>query len=153
MNLSDKEQSFIETAETRIRSHARERRDVALFDKLYAIVQSETGKIYEGIPFETSMSQFDFCAERHAINNMQYAETEKTNVDMIIIAGPAPNDEATITMPCGACRHAINQFSEDATVFCSNFVRESTGWTIFPRLKRFTATELYPHHEPVPSWE
>lgn len=112
-----------------------------------------SGNIYVGMPFETSQSQFDFCAERHAINTMQYAETETTKFDVILVACPVPDADEPVTTPCGACRHAIRQFSDDATVFCSNFVRRADGWTMFPALERYTAEELYPHQTHHPTWE
>ncbi len=93
------------------------------------------------------------CAERHAINNMQYAETEATKLDVILIVGPVPDTDETVTTPCGACRHAIHQFSDNATVFCSNFVRQADGWTMFPTIERYTAEELYSHHRSHPTWE
>jgi cytidine deaminase len=143
---------FVERARERILDHAKDRRRAGLTDKLYAVARSETGILYEGVPFETSMPQFDFCAERHAINEMLYAEPGAT-LDAILVATPAPDETAPPPTPCGACRHAIAEFGDDATVLCTTFVREDDGWTTFPRVERFTGDELYPDHQGHPSWE
>jgi cytidine deaminase len=98
------------------------------------------------------MAQFDVCAERHAINELLYAEPGSA-LDAILVATPVPDETAPPPTPCGACRHAIHQFGDDAAVYCTTFVREDDGWTTFPRVERFTATELYPGHQGHPSWD
>lgn len=153
MELSEGEREFVDEARRRILDHATARRTAGFFDELHAVVRSTSGRVYDGVPFETSMPQFDFCAERHAINNMLYAETEAASVDAVLVAGPVPDEDADVTTPCGACRHAIHQFGDDATVFCSNFVREAEGWNVFPEMERYTAEELYPHPGSQPQWE
>jgi cytidine deaminase len=153
MELSASERELVDEARGRIRDHARKRRAAGHYDKLYAFVRSETGTVYEGTPLETSMTQADCCAERHAIANMQHAETESTMLDAVLVAGPVPDTDDRVTTPCGACRHAISQFSDDATVLCSNFVRRDDGWTLFPSIERYTAEELYPAARIEPVWE
>lgn len=141
-------------ARERIREHARDRWGDGLNDILYAFVLSESGEIYEGKPFESSQPSFNVCAERHAINSMQFAETEDAAIRAVLVAGPVPDVEHGGTMPCGACRHAIREFGdEDTPVIVSSFVREEGGeWTIFPEIETFTAGALYPEpYEPV-SW-
>lgn len=147
------ESGFVERARARILEHAATRRQAGLTDKIYAVVQSEAGSLYDGIPFETSSAQFDFCAERHAINNMHYAEPESGTVDSILVATPVPHENVDPPTPCGACRHAINQFSDDGTVYCTTFVRKANGWSMFPAVDEYSATELYPDHQGHPSWE
>lgn len=153
MSQSDEGSEFIERAGQRIRTHARKRRQAGHTDKLYAVVQSKTDDLYVGIPLETSMAQSNFCAERHAINNMLYAEPDSAVIERILVATPAPDETTNPTTPCGACRHVINQFSDDATVYCATFVRETDDWTMFPRVNQFTATGLYPDHHGHPSWD
>lgn len=144
---------FIERAQERIRDHAETRRQADLADQIYAVVQSEAGSLYDGIPFETSLAQFDFCAERHAINNMLYAEPESARLETLLVATPVPDDSVAPPTPCGACRHAIDEFSDDGVVYCTTYVREPDGWAMFPALDRYSATELYPDHQGHPSWE
>lgn len=144
---------FLEQARNRILKHARQRRQAGKTDKLYAVVQSASGDLYTGVPFETTMPQFDFCAERHAINNMLYAEPETTTFTTMLVASPVPDESTPPVTPCGACRHALHQFSDDGTVYCTTFVRESDGWTMFPRLTQYSATELFPAHQGHPSWD
>lgn len=153
MSQSDSGGEFVERARRRILSHARKRRRADQTDKLYAVVQSETGDLYDAVPLETSMAQFDVCAERHAINDMLYAEPETATFEAILVATPVPDEATPPPTPCGACRHAIHEFSDDGTVYCTTFVRENDGWTMFPRTERYTATELYPEHHGHPSWD
>lgn len=154
-DLNGKEEELIEYARERISDHARSRWEKQLYDVLYAFVLSESGEIYEGKPFESSQGQFSFCAERHAINQMQYEETEESKIEAVLVAGPVPDKEHKGTMPCGACRHAINEFgTEDTTVIASNFIRKEEGnWNIFPQIQKFIISELYPEpYEPV-EWD
>jgi len=74
-------------------------------------------------------------------------------LDGVLVAGPVPDADDRVTTPCGACRHAISQFSDDATVLCSNFVRRNDGWTMFPSIERYTAEELYPAARTESVWE
>lgn len=151
MDQRDEDQ-FIEQARQRIREHAQTRREAGYTDKLYAVAQSDSGTLSVGIPLETSMSQFDVCAERHAINNMLYAEPDATLAAMLV-ATPAPDETSQPATPCGACRHAIQEFSENCPVYCTTFVREESGWTMFPQRARYTAERLYPDHQGHPSWD
>lgn len=153
MDLTDAEREFVDEARRRIQSHSERRKAADRYDKIHAVARSTSGEIYEGTPFETSQPQFDCCAERHAINELHYAETEATAFDAILVAGPVPDEGDSVTTPCGACRHAIEEFGDDPTVFCTNFVREDDGWTMFPTIERYTADELYPHHQPHPTWD
>lgn len=153
MTQSEEGSEFVEQARQRIQAHARKRRQTGHTDKLYAVVRSETGDLYDGIPLETSMPQFNVCAERHAINNMLYAEPGAATLEAILVATPVPDETTPPPTPCGGCRHAIDQFSDDGTIYCTTFVREDDGWTMFPRVERYTATELYPDHQGHPSWE
>lgn len=151
MDHLDDEQ-FLGRARERIREHARTRREAGYTDKLSAVARSGSGALSFGIPLETSMAQFDVCAERHAINAMLAANPDAT-LSAILVAAPAPDETSQPTPPCGACRHAIQEFSEDCPVFCATFVREETGWTMFPKLERYTAEELYPDHRGHPEWD
>lgn len=153
MELSADEQSFLDEAGDRILAHSRARREAGLYDKIHAVVRSASGEYYEGMSFEPAQPQFGFCAERHAILDMQYAETETTTIDTILTAGAVPVADHDVIMPCGACRHVIEEFGEDATVFCSSFVRTPDGFELFPRLERYTPAELFPEAKPLPTWE
>jgi len=148
------EQKLIDRSREKIVSNAEMRRNKNLFDVLYAFAISESGEIYMGKPFESNHGQFDFCAERHAINQMQLRETEKSRLKAILVAGPVPDSSHEPTMPCGACRHAIQEFgTEQTSVIVSNFVRTNEDWEMFPVKKRFKPNELYPEaYEPI-DWD
>ncbi|MFB6158530.1 MAG: hypothetical protein ABEJ95_02600 [Candidatus Nanohalobium sp.] len=153
--LTEHEEELIEYARERIEEHAKNRWENDLYDVIYAFVLSESGEIYEGKPFESSQPSFNFCAERHAINQLQYEETEYSKIEAVLVAGPVPDKDHKGTMPCGACRHAINEFGDkDTTVLVSNFVRKERGeWNLFPQIQKFQIQELYPEaYEPV-EWD
>lgn len=152
MTRPEEGDEFVTRARERIREHARKRREAGYTDKLYAVVQSDSGALYDGIPLETSMAQFDVCAERHAINSMRYAEPDAT-VAAVLVATPAPDTASAPVTPCGACRHAIDEFSDDCPVYCTTFIREEDGWTMFPEVREYTASELYPGNQGHPTWE
>lgn len=149
------EDRLIEYAERRIREHSRIRQEEGLYDVLYAFVLSESGEIYEGIPFESNQPSFNFCAERHAINQMQLEENEESEIEVVLVAGPVPDEDEHVTMPCGACRHTIDEFGdEETTVIASNFIREGKGdRNIFPEIRRFKISELYPETYEQPTWD
>jgi cytidine deaminase len=154
-DLTKNEEELVEYARERIKEHARKRWENDLYDILYAFVLSETGEIYEGKPFESSQPSFNFCAERHAINQMQFEETEESKIEAVLVAGPVPDKDHKGTMPCGACRHTINEFGdEETTVIISNFVRKEGGeWNLLPQIQKFQIQELYPEaYEPV-EWD
>jgi cytidine deaminase len=154
-SLTNSEEELVEHARERIREHARKRQKEGLYDVLYAFVLSESGEIYEGIPFESNQPCFNFCAERHAINQMQLVENEESEIEAVFVAGPVPDEEESVNMPCGACRHAIDEFGrEKTTVIASNFVRKGKDeWNFFPKIRKFKIRELYPEsYEPV-NWD
>lgn len=153
LDLPDAEREFVDRARSRILDHSRQRREAGLVDRIHAVARSATGELYEGMAFETSQPQFDCCAERHAIADMHYAETERATLDALLVAGPVPDAEADPVTPCGACRHAIHEFGENPTVYCATFVREPEEWTAFPTVERYTAEQLYPARRPHPEWD
>ncbi len=154
-DLTEDEEELVSYAREKIVEHAQKRWEEGLYDVLYAFVLSDNGGIYAGKPFESNQPSFNVCAERHAINQMQYEESEQATVEAILVAGPVPDEDHPETMPCGACRHAINEFGDkDTTVIVSSFVRERKGeWTMFPKIRVFTARELYPESYKPVEWD
>lgn len=154
-DLTKSEKELVDYAIERIGEHAKNRWENDLYDILYAFVLSESGEIYEGKPFESNQPSFNFCAERHAINQMQFEETDESKIEAVLVAGPVPDKDHKGTMPCGACRHAINEFGDkNTTVIATNFIRREGGeWNIFPKIQKFSISELYPEaYEPV-EWD
>lgn len=143
-DLDPDERAFVSAAEDRIRAHAERWRAAERSDIIHAVARSTGGGRYHGIPLETSLGQFDHCAERHAMTELRAAEPDEA-LDAILVAGAVPDADAPVTTPCGACRHVIDEFGADPTVFCTSFVREPDGWTMFPRVERHAADDLYPH--------
>jgi cytidine deaminase len=154
VSRTDKEKNLVRYAESRIREDSIKRQEQGLYDVLYAFVLSESGEIYEGIPFESNQPSFNFCAERHAINHMQLEENEESTIETVLVAGPVPDEDEHVTMPCGACRHAIEEYGDkETTVIASNFIREGNNQrNIFPDIRKFKISELYPESYEPPKW-
>jgi cytidine deaminase len=145
--LSEETQYLLDYAENKILKFSQKRRDSGLNDSLYAFVRSESGNMYMGKPFECNhQSQFNICAERHAMNSMQLNETVESSVGQVLVASPVPEGSNKVATPCGACRHALWEFgNEDTVVLACGYVREDEGWEIFSEIKMFTVDELYPN--------
>ena len=150
--MTDSEQ-FVEAAKERVIDQLRARREAGLSDTIVAVVQSPTGILHTGTPFESSQPQFGFCAERHALHNMFHANPELTSFKRLFVAGAVPEATESVTTPCGACRHALHEANPDATIYCSHVIREPKGWNEFPDVERFTVEELYPSPCDPPTWE
>jgi cytidine deaminase len=151
MNHTEDEDRLLKFGRDEINRVCSIRREKNLNDTLFAFVMSESDEIYSGKPFVSNHGQFDHCAERHAINQMQYEETERATIRSVLIAGPVPEGSDQVTLPCGACRHAINEFgSSETTIIASNFVRKEDGWKIYKQKEKYSPSELYPEaYEPV----
>lgn len=145
--------AFLERATDRLRTDAERRRAAGNTDERYAVVRSETGRLQDGIPLETSMSQCDCCAERHATNNVLYEARDQAVSTDILVASPVPDEPTPPTTPSGACRHVINQFSDDATVSGTTYSRDREGWPMVAQRERDTATELSPEHVDPDGWD
>nr|EGQ40749.1 MAG: cytidine deaminase [Candidatus Nanosalinarum sp. J07AB56] len=154
MTVSEEYAELLEYSRNEILNVCERRKNEGLFDVLFAFVLSESGEMYSGKAFESSQPQFGFCAERHAINQMQYEETEKSEIKSMLIAGPVPKGSDHVVMPCGACRHAVNEFgNEETDIICTNFIRTEENWNLFEEMERFNPNQLYPEaYEPV-EWE
>jgi cytidine deaminase len=153
-NFTLEEKKLIEYAKKKIFQYSKMRKEQGLYDIIYAFVLSESGKIYNGACFESTLPQCNICAERHAIANLILAETEKARIKCIFVAGPVPRKSKKTIAPCGMCRHVINEFSTQKTsIICSEFIRNEKNWEMFPRIDKYKIKELYPHpYEPI-NWD
>lgn len=150
--MSDPQQ-FLKDAQAAVLEQLRARRAAGKHDTIVAVIESPGGDLYTGTPFETGLSQFDFCAERHALHDMQADDPTVESFERMFVAGPVPDAAEPVTTPCGACRSALHEVNPDATVICSHVVRTADGWNAFPNLERFTVAELLPSAYSEPAWE
>lgn len=145
-NFTQEEKKLIEFAKKRYPKILKKRRAKGLYDTYYACVLSNSGKIYEGIPFISKVSTGHICCERVAIANMCFNETEKARIKSILLLGPIGKG-GNLT-PCGLCRMIIHEFSDGkATVLCAGeyFECSQTNFDfLFKKLKKFKIKELYP---------
>lgn len=144
--FSSDEKKLIGYARSKVLQYCKLRKSKGFYDLFYSFVLSDSGKIYGGVASESKQPQAGFCAERHAIANMLLAETEKAKIVSILVAGPVPKKSKESATPCGICRIRIHEFSTSKTsVLCSDFIRKEKGWFVFPKVDKYTITELYPH--------
>lgn len=146
-------EAFRETAETRVMAQLQARREAGLHDTIVAVIEGPEGTLYEGSTFLSSQPQFGFCAERHALHDLEHDRPGVDSFERLFVAGAVPEADHGVVTPCGACRHALYEVAPEATVICSCVVREETGWQAFPTHERFTVAELYPEHVPLPTWD
>jgi len=82
--------------------------------KVAAAVKTRSGKVYTGVNVENASYGLTVCAERVAVFKA-VSEGEREFV-AIAIASDSPEK----TVPCGACRQVLYEFSEDMDVIMAN---------------------------------
>jgi len=129
-------------------------RSKGLHDNYYACILSNSGKIYEGVPFVTELGSSHVCCERVAIANMYTNETEKAKLKVVLVIGPI--GKGGLLTPCGLCRHVINKFSDKkAIVLCAGeyFTHIQNIDFLFKKIKKYTIKKLYPYPYNEGSWD
>jgi cytidine deaminase len=153
MILTSDEERLIEHAKEAVVRYNRQREARGDLATLYAFVMSDSGKIYDGACFESSISSGIVCGEKHAIANMVAGEGYHAKVKHVIVSDPAPDVRENSTTPCGTCRHIIwERGTDDATIICMQYIRHGDGW-IFPKIEKYTISELYPHSYMPAKWD
>jgi len=154
VKFNSNEKKLIDYARKKILQYCKMRKSKGLNDIIYSFVLSDSGKIYDGASIICNLRQAGYCAERHAIGNMLLAESEKAKIVSLFVAGPVQRKSAKAITPCGICRILIDEFSTPkSTVICSEFIRNEKNWTVFPRIDKYNAKELYPHPYVAPKWD
>jgi len=153
--FTPEEKKLIKFAKKKYPGILNKRRAKGLYDTYYACVLSDSGKIYEGVPFISKLELGHICCERVAIANMCFRETEKARIKSILLLGPIGKD-GNLT-PCGLCRTIIHEFSDGkATVLCAGAYFECTQTNfdfLFKRIKKFKIKELYPSPWSDGTWD
>lgn len=97
-------------------------------------------------PLDSKLGAATLCAERSAIANMVFHETEKAKVKTILILGPVGKG-GNLT-PCCLCRSVIYEFSDGkATVLAAGAFFENTQINfdfLFKKIKKYKIKYLYP---------
>lgn len=153
--LSESEQRLLDHAKQFVIDSNTLRHNHGGIDTLYSSLITESGQIYDGACFESTMSQANVCGERHAIANMIMGGSYKAKIKHIVVADPVPEVQDKSTPPCGTCRHLIWEFAtEDATVLLVQYIQRKDGW-IFPKLEKHFIRDLYPYpFDPKPNlWD
>jgi cytidine deaminase len=156
MKLNEYEKKLIEHAKRRVPQLFKMRRKKDVYDTYYAAVISNSGRIYEGVPFCPKIESATICCERVAIANMCLAETEKARIKSVFVFGPVGH-KGNLT-PCGVCRAVVNQYSDGkATILCAGgyFERQDTNFEelIKKYFRKFTIKELYPEPWTTGEWK
>jgi len=153
VTFTSDEKKLIDYAKKAIVKYNKIRKVKGGFDTLYAFVLSDSGKIYDGICFESNLSHGNICAERHAIANMILEETYKAKVKAVVVVDPVPKIQKHSTPPCGTCRHVIREFGKpDTIVICMQYIRRKNNW-IFPKTEKYKIKELYPRRYIPVEWD
>ncbi len=148
------EKKLIDYSKKKILEYSKYRKENGLYDIIHAFVLSESGKIYDGTCFESNLPQTCICAETHAVSNMLQAETEKAKIKSLLVADPVPKSSRNTIMPCGRCRHVINEFgTRSTTVLSSDYIRHEKKWDVFTVINKYKITELYPKPYVPTKWE
>ena len=144
--FSAEEKKLIEFAKQAFPKFIELLRKRGALDTIYSCVISDSGKIYEGKPFESGSPGGTICCERVAIANMTLRETEKARIKAVLVMGPV--GKGGKLTPCGLCRNVIHEYSDvKATVLCAGgyFERSQKNFDfLFKKIKKYTINELYP---------
>lgn len=143
--FSSSEKKLIEYAKKAVVKYNKLRKSRSGIDTLYAFAMSDSGNIYDGACFETSISSGKICGERHAIANMILNESYKAKVKHIVVADPVPKIQKSCTTPCGTCRHVIWEMgTPNTTIICIQYIQQKNDW-IFPKIEKHKIKNLYPN--------
>ena len=119
-------------------------------DPLYGFILTDSGSIIDGACFEAGIAHAVVCGERHAIASMVLQESYRSRIKSIVVADPVPSEQIHGRFPCGTCRNLIYKFGfPETTVFLLQYIRSGENYT-FPKIEKFTITELYPYPYKVP---
>lgn len=147
------EKKLIEYAQKSVVKYNRLRKAKRGIDTLYAFVMSNSGKIYDGACFETSISGGVICGERHAIANMILAESYQAKVKLIVVADPVPRVQKSSSTPCGVCRHVIwEKSTSETTIICMQYIQQKNSW-IFPKIEKYKIKDIYPRPYIPVKWD
>ncbi len=153
--FSAEENKLINFAKKAFPKFIMNRRKKGVLDTIYACIISDSGKIYEGKPFEPKNCSGTICCERVAIADMAFKETEKARVKAVLVMGPV--GKGGHLTPCGLCRDVIHEYSDGkATVLCagSYFERKDANFDfLFKNIEKYTIKELYPHPWSEGKWK
>ena len=155
VEFTDEEKKLIEHAKVAFPKQIALRHSNELFETIYSCIISDSGKIYEGIPFESKIANAAICCERLAIANMRLNETEKARVKAVLVMGPV--GKGGLLTPCGVCRSVIHEYSDGkATVLCAGKYLERSQENfdlLFEDIKKYTIEELYPDAWKEGTWD
>jgi len=106
-----------------------------------AALLSGNGNVYSGCNVENGAFPIGLCAERAAIAAAVLAEGAEFRLQSIAVLAFDQNGRQMAVTPCGACRQAMIEFGEDATVAFSG---GDGVWT------KVQAADLLPHRFALP---
>jgi len=154
LDLTKDEKRLVAYAKKKTLLNCKKRKSNGLCDQLVAFVLSESGKIYDGVCFESELPTTNICGEAHAIANMMMAETKVAKIKSILVTSPFPRETDKGPMPCGKCRHTIHEFgTPKTTVLSGAFVKKGKDWIIFSQLDKYNAFKLYPNPYVQTKWD
>jgi cytidine deaminase len=140
--LSEGERNLLQRARDTLGSlHKTKSDDFRKKHFVLALVQTESGKIFQGLNLKTQTTRASVCAESVAIANALAGNFDEKIVKIVIVMlhpkyvkglGETPS----IASPCGICRELLLNYASEATVI----VKGKSG-----REETVPVRELLPH--------
>lgn len=101
-----------------------------------AALRSRAGRIHIGCNVESGALTVGSCAERAALAAAVVAEGAAFRLAEIVVVGLDADGQPVPVSPCGACRQALLEFGEEASV---GFLGIAGSWEVS------TVGALFPH--------
>lgn len=102
-----------------------------------AAIETDDGRVFDGVNVENAASPVTNCAERVAIGTAVTAGARK--IVRVVVATRANPPSA----PCGACRQVLSEFGDDAMIIEAVGPHGHRRWTLADLLPdRFGAKDL-----------
>ena len=102
-----------------------------------AAIQTEDGRVFDGVNVENAASPVTVCAERVAVGAAVTAGARR--IVRVVVATDADPPSA----PCGACRQVLSEFGDDAMTIEAVGPHGHRQWTLADLLPdRFGAKDL-----------
>lgn len=76
-----------------------------------AILETEEGKLYQGVNLENASYPVGICAERSAFASA--LSKGERNFKRLVLVGAKKGESPEIISPCGMCRQFMREFCED----------------------------------------
>lgn len=152
IQLTKDEQKLVDHAKKMVVKYNKQRHSKGGIDTGYAFVLSDSGKIYDGACFESTILA-GVCAERAAIANMFTKETYSSKIVSVVTLFPVLEQQEYSSTPCGICRHVIWEYGNlKTTIICGQYIQLKNGYKFISKMEKYSTKQLYPKPFIEPKW-